>query len=105
MASNNAPFEYTPGPLPDFSPDETVEGYMPKLLPYLRDEFDNIRRQFQQLPVVSYESEPPRAPFDGMFRLFGQNNSWTPGDRGWGAYVYLDDGWYKITLYGPYDHA
>ena len=105
MARNDVPYEYTPAPVPDFAPGETVEQYMPKLLPYLRDEFENIRQQFQQLPVVPYEIEAPRAPFDGMFRLFGDSSDWTPGSQGFGGYVYLSGDWWKISLTGPYPHA
>jgi hypothetical protein len=105
MARNEVPFEYVPGPIPDFAPGETAEQYMSKLLPYLRDEFENVRQQFQQLPIIPYELEAPRAPFDGMARAFGDNSNWVPANQGWGVYLYMAGEWWKISLTGPYQHA
>ena len=105
MASSEIPFEYVPGPIPDFAPGETAEQYMSKLLPYLRDEFENIRQHFQQLPIVPSEREAPRAPFEGMSRAFGFDGTWTPDNKGRGIYFFINGGWWRVSPLGPYQHA
>lgn len=104
MARIELPFEYTPAPVPEVRPGELAEEYVVRLNPYLRDEFDAIRRQVQLLPVVPYAFDPPRAPFNGMLRLFGENSSWVPGNAGFGLYVYWNQAWHKAALTGPYPH-
>jgi hypothetical protein len=105
MARNEIPFEYTPGPIPDFAPGETAEQYMGKLLPYLRDEFENIRRQFEILPIIPSVREPPQAPFNGMTRYFS-DSYWTPSGGPPGVYRYDGGDWKLFDFYGgAFPHA
>jgi hypothetical protein len=80
---------------------------MAKLLPYLRDEFENVRQQFQQLPVVPYELKAPRAPFDGMMRIFTPDRGgWSPSGGPEGLYIYEQGNWYLINFkVNAYPHA
>jgi len=106
MAVQDRVFEYTPAPVPAFEPGETAEQYIPKLLPYLLEEFSRIRNQFTQLPFIPFEKDPPRSPFEGMTRYF--STSWggwvpkttalgpTPGPNG--IYIYLSGVWYRLDL-------
>jgi hypothetical protein len=107
MARREFPFKYTPGQIPNFAPGETAEQYMSKLLPYLRDEFDNIRAQFNQLPIMPTTLEAPQAPFDGMTRIFNPNRGgWTPSGGPEGLYIYEEGNWYLINFkVNDYPHA
>jgi hypothetical protein len=90
------PFAYTPAPLPVFAPNETAEQYMSKLLPYLREEFTRVRDQFEQLPIMPTVMEAPRAPFNGMTRIF-TDDGWSPSGAGGGLYIYESGMWFKIS--------
>jgi hypothetical protein len=106
MAVQDRVFEYTPAPIPALDPGETAEHYLPKLLPYLLEEFGRIRNQFIQLPIIPYEKDPPRSPFEGMTRYFSSTlGGWapkttdtgpTPGPDG--VYIYLAGNWRLVTL-------
>ena len=107
MARREFPFKYTPGQIPNFAPGETAEQYMSKLLPFLRDEFDNIRAQFNQLPIMPTTLEAPQAPFDGMTRIFNPDRGgWTPSGGPEGLYIYEEGNWYRINFkVQAYPHA
>ncbi|EFK97058.1 hypothetical protein LDC_0908, partial [sediment metagenome] len=95
-----------PSPLPAFDSGETAEHYLQKLLPHLLEEFSRIRNQFIQLPIIPYEKDPPRSPFEGMTRNFSATlGGWapkttdtgpTPGPDG--IYVYLAGYWRRVLL-------
>ena len=97
-----APLQYAPSPIPGLSPGETAEEYIKRLIPWMQTEFESIRDQFDQLPIMPAVFDAPRAPFNGMTVLAGLTGGWDPGN-GYGIYMYLDGfGWYKAALTGPY---
>ena len=107
MARREYPFKYTPGPIPNFAPGESAEEYITKLMPYLRDEFENILQQFQQLPIMPTTLDAPQAPFDGMTRIFNSSRGgWTPSGGPDGLYIYEAGNWYLINFkVNDYPHA
>jgi hypothetical protein len=97
-----APFQYTPSPIPGLNPGESAEAYIKRLIPWMQTEFESIRDQFDQGPIIPPAYDAPRAPFTGMTVLAGLAGGWDPGG-GYGIYMYLDGfGWYEVTLGGPY---
>lgn len=78
---------------------------MGKLLPWLRDEFEALHRHLQQGPVIERMTEAPRAPFDGMIRLF-PSGGWTPGgaESGWFVFSAADNAWFRFAYTGGFTH-
>ena len=74
-----APLQYAPSPIPGLSPGETAEEYIKRLIPWMQTEFESIRDQFDQLPIMPAVFDAPRAPFTGMTLLAGLTGGWDPG--------------------------
>jgi hypothetical protein len=97
-----APILYNPSPIPGLNPGESAEDYIKRLIPWMQTEFEAIKDQFDQMPIIPLAYEAPRAPFTGMMVLAGLSGGWNPGGS-WGIYMYLEGwGWYRVSLAGPY---
>lgn len=92
------PHRYRPSALPQSAPGESAEQYQSKLSAWAVSEFENIYRQISQLVDINVETTAPRAPYDGMVRIFYDTGTygWSPGGTGTGMYVYFGGSWSQI---------
>lgn len=99
------PHTYTPGNIPNWSPEESIETYMERFLPWLQSEFASLQLHLQQKAIIERSYEAPRAPFDGMIRLF-PTAGWRPSNAAGGYFIYDEssNGWWRLTITGPFTH-
>jgi hypothetical protein len=94
-----APVKYRPTFTPYKAPDENLENYLRKFLPWVSSEFDAVYKDVSQAVSVNVEVSAPLAPYDGMMRIFVDTGTygWSPGAAGTGLYIYFGGAWTQIT--------
>jgi hypothetical protein len=90
--------QYRPNALPQSYPGETADDYLKRLVPWLRDEFNEIYKDYGNSADITIEKTAPRLPFDGMMRYFrASGGGWSPTGSD-GLFFYIDGNWYQINL-------